>query len=100
MIEEKRYCCTCEWYAQDVGVCCCTESEWTADFRSLDDSCPEWTENRMNREKAYSIMLNYISSVGGCGVEYWTDEDAKKMRECLNVIMFGNMEEKSCEKKN
>lgn len=43
----------------------------------------------MSREKAYSTMLNYVSSVGGCGVEYWSDKDADKMMECLRILMFG-----------
>lgn len=51
MTEEKRYCCTCEWYAEDVGVCCCADSEWTADFRWLDDTCPEWLEKGKIREQ-------------------------------------------------
>ncbi len=42
----------------------------------------------MTREEAYQILLDYISSVGGCGVEYWSDKDAEKMRECVRVLMY------------
>ena len=42
----------------------------------------------MTREEAYQILLAYISCVGGCGVEYWSDKDAVKMRECLDVLMY------------
>ena len=40
--EDKRYCCICKWYAEFEGVCCCGDSEFRADFRCLDDTCPEW----------------------------------------------------------
>jgi len=42
----------------------------------------------MTREEAYQILLDYISSVGGCGVEYWPDKDTEKMRECVRVLMY------------
>ena len=40
--EIKKYCCTCKWYAEFEGVCCCGDSEFRADFRSLDDTCDCW----------------------------------------------------------
>lgn len=40
---DKKYCCTCDWYTEFEGVCCCGDSEFRADFRSLDDSCNCWT---------------------------------------------------------
>ena len=40
--EDKKYCCTCKWYAEFEGVCCCGDSKFRADFRCLDDTCPEW----------------------------------------------------------
>ena len=40
--EDKKYCCTCKWYAEFEGVCCCGDSEFRADFRCLDDTCQEW----------------------------------------------------------
>ena len=90
-IGNKKYCCTCKWYAEFEGVCCNGDSEYRADFRCLDDTCKYWKHKgeNMSREKAYSTMLNYVSSVGGCGVEYWSDKDADKMRECLRILMFG-----------
>ena len=42
-IGNKKYCCTCKWYAEFEGVCCNADSEWTADFRCLDDTCDCWT---------------------------------------------------------
>ena len=38
----NKCCGTCAWYAEFEGVCCNADSEWTADFRCLDDTCPEW----------------------------------------------------------
>lgn len=40
----KQYCCTCKWYAEFEGVCCCADSEWTADFRDNDYVCECWEE--------------------------------------------------------
>ena len=48
VMEEKKYCCTCKWYAEFEGVCCNADSKWTADFRCLDDSCPERTSKEDN----------------------------------------------------
>ena len=45
---DRQYCCTCKWYAEFEGVCCNADSEWTADFRCLDDTCPEWTSMEDN----------------------------------------------------
>lgn len=89
--EDKKYCCTCKWYAEFEGVCCNGDSEYRADFRCLDDTCEYWKSKgeNMSREEAYSTMLDYVSSVGGCGAEYWSDKDADKMRECLRILMFG-----------
>ena len=88
---DKQYCCTCKWYAEFEGVCCCGDSKFRADFRCLDDTCKYWKPKggKMSREEAYSTMLDYVSSVGGCGAEYWSDKDADKMRECLRILMFG-----------
>ena len=91
VMKEKKYCCTCKWYAEFEGVCCNADSKWTADFRCLEDTCEYWKPKggKMSREEAYSTMLDYVSSVGGCGAEYWSDKDADKMRECLRILMFG-----------
>ena len=43
----------------------------------------------MNRIEAYTVMQRYVSSVGGTGVERWSDKDAEIMRECLDVLMYG-----------
>ena len=43
-IGNKKYCCTCDWYAEFEGVCCCGDSKFRADFRCLDDWCSEWEE--------------------------------------------------------
>ena len=43
-IGNKKYCCTCKWYAEFEGVCCNGDSEYRADFRCLDDTCEEWEE--------------------------------------------------------
>ena len=41
-----KVCCeTCKWYAEFEGVCCNADSEWTADFRCLNDTCDCWEEN-------------------------------------------------------
>lgn len=32
--EEKKYCCTCKWYAEFEGVCCNGDSEYRGDFRT------------------------------------------------------------------
>lgn len=37
-----KRCATCTWYAEFEGVCCNADSEWTADFRNLDDTCHKW----------------------------------------------------------
>lgn len=42
-LKQEKCCGTCAWYAEFEGVCCCADSEWTADFRCLGDSCSEWT---------------------------------------------------------
>ena len=41
-IGNKKYCCTCDWYAEFEGVCCNGDSEYRADFRCLDDTCHKW----------------------------------------------------------
>lgn len=46
-MENKRYCCTCRWYAQFEGVCCNGEREHRADFRLLDDTCQRWESNTL-----------------------------------------------------
>ena len=45
---DKKYCCTCKWYAEFEGVCCNADSNWTADFRCLDDTCDCWTNREDN----------------------------------------------------
>lgn len=40
----RKVCETCGWYAGDEGVCCNGDSEYRADFRGADDSCPCWHE--------------------------------------------------------
>ena len=40
---EGKCCHTCDWYAEFEGVCTNGDSEWTADFRCLDDTCDCWT---------------------------------------------------------
>lgn len=40
--DTKKYCCTCKWYAEFEGVCTNGDSEFRADFRCLDGTCPEW----------------------------------------------------------
>lgn len=45
VMEEKKYCCTCKWYAEFEGVCCNADSKWTADFRCLDDTCDCWMDD-------------------------------------------------------
>jgi len=40
----------------------------------------------MTRKEAYDTMRHYISQVGGCGVEYWKDEDRNTMVTCLNRL--------------
>lgn len=47
-IKQEKCCGTCAWYAEFEGVCCNADSKWTADFRCLDDSCPEWTSKEDN----------------------------------------------------
>ena len=42
-IKQEKCCGTCAWYAEFEGVCCNADSEWTADFRCLDDTCDCWT---------------------------------------------------------
>ena len=44
----KQYCCTCKWYAEFEGVCCCGDSKFRADFRCLDDTCDCWTSGEDN----------------------------------------------------
>lgn len=48
VMEEKKYCCTCKWYAEFEGVCTNGESEFRADFRCLDDTCDCWTSREDN----------------------------------------------------
>lgn len=43
-IGNKKYCCTCKWYAEFEGVCTNGDSEFRADFRCLDDSCYCWSD--------------------------------------------------------
>ena len=52
-IGNKKYCCTCKWYAEFDDVCCCGDSEFRADFRCLDDTCSCWSsrEDKPCREK-------------------------------------------------
>ena len=66
-MNDNKCCGTCAWYAEFEGVCCCADSEWTADFRCLDDTCKYWKhkDGKMSREEAYSTMLDYVSSVLG-----------------------------------
>ena len=40
----NKCCGTCAWYAEFDGVCCNADSEWTADFRCLDDTCDCWED--------------------------------------------------------
>jgi len=40
----NKCCGTCAWYAEFEGVCCNADSEWTADFRCLNDTCDCWEE--------------------------------------------------------
>ena len=47
--EDKKYCCTCKWYAEFEGVCCNADSKWTADFRCLDDSCDCWEDKDVKK---------------------------------------------------
>lgn len=44
-IKQKKCCGTCAWYAEFEGVCCCSDSEWTADFRDSDYVCECWRKN-------------------------------------------------------
>lgn len=44
----NKCCGTCAWYVEFEGVCCNADSEWTADFRCLGDSCSEWTSKEEN----------------------------------------------------
>ena len=39
---DSKYCITCAWYEVFEGVCCCADSEWTADFRNRDYVCDCW----------------------------------------------------------
>ena len=48
---EKKYCCTCKWYALEESVCCNGDSEYRADFRCLDDSCECWEGVCVENEK-------------------------------------------------
>lgn len=48
VMEEKKYCCTCKWYAEFEGVCTNGESKFRADFRCLDDTCNCWTSREDN----------------------------------------------------
>lgn len=50
-IGNKKYCCTCKWYAEFEGVCCCGDSKFRADFRCLDDTCDCWTNGEDNNDK-------------------------------------------------
>lgn len=45
-IKQEKCCGTCSWYAEFEGACCCTDSEWVADFRDSDYVCEGWRENR------------------------------------------------------
>ena len=40
----QRCCAICYWYAGFEGVCCCPDSEWTANFRDGDYACDCWEE--------------------------------------------------------
>lgn len=43
----------------------------------------------MKRQQAYEILMNYANGIGTTAVEYWSiREDAEKVRECVNVLMF------------
>lgn len=59
--------------------------------------CDKSENQEISKQEAYDTMMNYISSVGSCGVEYWTDKDSEIMRKCLDIIMFGeDNAKKSC----
>lgn len=47
-MNQKKYCCTCKWYAEFEGVCCCGDSKFRADFRRLDDTCNCWMSREGN----------------------------------------------------
>lgn len=47
----------------------------------------------MTKKEAYDIMMKYTWTIGSVGVEEWSDKDGNKMRECLNVLMYGEIEE-------
>lgn len=38
----NRKCSNCKNYEPFSGVCCNADSEWVADFKNEDDSCPQW----------------------------------------------------------
>lgn len=41
--EIRKQCCgSCRWYEDWEGVCCNGDSEYRADFRVPEDTCPEW----------------------------------------------------------
>lgn len=39
-----KKCKSCEYYEPFTGACCNADSEWVADFKNEDDSCPQWIE--------------------------------------------------------
>lgn len=84
-------CCeNCVYHDDFTWVCFNPEADDRADFTDESHACDCWKAKgeNMSREEAYSTMLDYISSVGGIGTEYWTHKDADKMRECLRILMF------------
>ena len=50
-MNQKKYCCTCKWYAEFEGVCTNGESEFRADFRCLDAACNCWTSREDTNDK-------------------------------------------------
>ena len=59
-----KKCKSCEYYEQFTGACCNADSEWVADFRNEDDSCPQWIEIK-ERESVDKDKEN------GRIIEYW-----------------------------
>lgn len=43
-------------------------------------------KKQMSKEEARTTLLNYISAVGGIGVEQWSEKDADVMRECVETL--------------
>lgn len=47
----------------------------------------------MNREEAKEYLSKIAHSLGGIGVEYYTEKDGDKMIEAINVLYYGESEE-------